>query len=70
MRNQRVTQFWKNALESLPAEIRQRHALQFEAAERRELWLDALFEFGKRAKLALDRMLQGFKHHAPRTKNA
>jgi hypothetical protein len=29
-----------------------------------------LFEFGKRAKLALDRMLQGFKHHAPRTKNA
>lgn len=67
MRNRLVTPFWKNALESLPASVRPRYELQFEAAERWELWLGAAVESLTRAKFALQRMTL---HRAPRIKNA
>ena len=66
MRNQLMTPFWKNALEQLPASIRERHVHDVEAAERWELRLNALIETWSRAKIAL----LGLKHRAPRTKNA
>jgi hypothetical protein len=67
MRNAPATPFWKNALASLPAPVRERYALQFEAAERWELWLDAAVEAWTGAKTAVSRTL---KHRAPRMKNA
>lgn len=50
MRNQPVTEFWKNALASLPASVRARYAHHFAAAERWELRLDALVELWTRFK--------------------
>jgi hypothetical protein len=50
MRNQLVTPFWKNALESLPVYLRPRYANQLAAAERWELRLDALVELWSRLK--------------------
>lgn len=58
MRNELVTAFWKNALQSLPPALRQRHVHDIEAAERWELRLDALVEFLSRAKTALHRTFQ------------
>jgi hypothetical protein len=57
MHNQLVTPFWKNALESLPATLRPRYASQLAAAERWELWLDAIVELWSRMK------------HRPRARN-
>lgn len=65
MRNQATTGFWKNALESLPPQIRARYALQFEAAERRELGFDVLIEAGARARDAMKTLKKVF--HAPRS---
>lgn len=58
MRNQLVTPFWKNALQSLPVELRARYVHQLEAAERWELRLDAFVQFCMRAKAALARMFE------------
>jgi hypothetical protein len=58
MRNELVTPFWKNALESLPASLRTRYAHDIAAAERWELRIDALIKGWKRAKVALTRTLQ------------
>ena len=41
MRERLTTRFWREALQSLPAHIRDRYAPHFAAAERRELGLDA-----------------------------
>ena len=53
MRNTLVTPFWKNALESLPRELRARYVHQIEQAERWELRLDALVESFSRIRAAL-----------------
>jgi hypothetical protein len=58
MHNHLVTPFWKNALQSLPAEVRPRYVLQMEAAERWELRLTGLVEFVSRARAAFGRMFQ------------
>jgi hypothetical protein len=58
MRNELVTPFWKNALESLPASLRSRYAQDMAAAERWELRIDAVVKGWKRAKAALSRTLQ------------
>lgn len=58
MRSQLVTPFWKNALQSLPVELRARYVSDMEAAERWELRIAALIEAGSRAKSALARMFQ------------
>lgn len=58
MRSQLVTPFWKNALESLPVELRSRYVHEIEAAERWELRLAALIETGSRARSALARLFQ------------
>jgi hypothetical protein len=58
MRNELVTPFWKNALESLPAPVRARHAHDIAAAERWELRIDAIVEALTRAKNALSRRFQ------------
>jgi hypothetical protein len=63
MRNELVTPFWKNALESLPAALRARYVRQIEAAERWELRLDALVEACSRAKAAFGRMFQTRSAH-------
>jgi len=52
------TAFWKEALESLPAGVRERYAGDFEHAERWELALEALVEVWTRAKYALVRAFQ------------
>jgi hypothetical protein len=65
MRNQLVTPFWKNALESLPVELRPRYVNDIEAAERWELRISALIEAGSRAKSAFARMFQ-----TPRSRGA
>lgn len=70
MHSRLVTPFWKNALESLPPAVRERHVHDIEAAERWELRLDALVEAWTRAKAALGKS-QGLEQHcAPRIKNA
>ena len=51
MRNQLVTPFWKNALESLPAALRPRYASHIAAAERWELRLNAVVELWSRIKI-------------------
>lgn len=38
------TAFWRNAANSLPAPVSERHMAQFERAERWELGLDAVVE--------------------------
>ena len=58
MHNHLVTPFWKNALQSLPAPVRQRHVLQIEAAERWELRLNAAVELVSRMRQAFGRMFQ------------
>lgn len=58
MRSQLVTPFWKNALESLPADLRARYVHEMEAAERWELRIAALVEMGSRARSALAKMFQ------------
>ena len=55
MRNQPVTQFWKNALQSLPVGVRARYAADFAAAERWELRLGSLIEAWSFAKHAISR---------------
>jgi hypothetical protein len=55
------TAFWRNAANSLPAEIRNRYLLDLERAERWELALARVIEVLKRAKSALGRT-----PHAPR----
>ena len=58
MDNELVTPFWKNALQSLPAEVRHRHLRQIEQAERWELRLASVVEGWSRAKAAFPRMFQ------------
>jgi hypothetical protein len=58
MRNELVTPFWKNALESLPASLRTRYAPDIAAAERWELRIDAVIEAWTRVKGALTRTIQ------------
>ena len=58
MHNALVTPFWKNALHSLPAELRNRYVHQIEAAERWELRLDATVEAWSRVKTAFAKMFQ------------
>lgn len=58
MRNHLVTPFWKNALKSLPPEVRSRYVHEMEAAERWELRIAALIELGSRVKSAFARMFQ------------
>jgi hypothetical protein len=58
MHSHLVTPFWKNALQSLPAELQHRYVLQLEAAERWELRLTALVQFASRVKAAWGRMFQ------------
>jgi hypothetical protein len=58
MRNELVTPFWKNALESLPASLRTRYAPDIAAAERWELRIDAAIEAWTRVKGALTRTIQ------------
>lgn len=57
MRNEIVTPFWKNALESLPERLRARYAPDIAAAERWELRIDALVQ-----------TLRRFKNRAARAK--
>lgn len=54
-RNEFVTPFWKNALESLPEEVRYRYALQLKAAERWELAFGRLIETISRAWSGIER---------------
>ena len=58
MRNELTTQFWKNALLSLPANVRSRYVHQIEQAERWELRLNAIVEAWSRAKAAFGRTFQ------------
>jgi len=61
MRNEFVTPFWKDALESLPEQVRYRYALQMKAAERWELAFGSLIEFFSRARSGIGRVF-----HAPK----
>ena len=62
MKNRNLkTAFWRNAAASLPAEIRDRYALDLERAERWELALGRAIEALTHAKSALGRTF-----HAPR----
>ena len=56
MRNEFVTPFWKDALASLPEEVRYRYALQMHAAERWELGFGALIETMSRAWAGIGRL--------------
>ena len=58
MRNELVTPFWRSAYDSLPANVRQRYAAEFVAAERWELTLRALIEAWTRAKAATRGLFQ------------
>ena len=58
MRNEFVTNFWARAYESLPAGVRGQYLTQMKAAERWELSLQALIEFGSRAKNAVSKLFQ------------
>ena len=46
------TAFWTKAANSLPANIRARHLVHFQRAERWELALDSIVEFFSRGKSA------------------
>ena len=56
MRNEFVTQFWRDALESLPEQVRSRYALQMKAAERWELAFGSLIESISRAWSSIGRV--------------
>jgi hypothetical protein len=56
MRNEFTTPFWKNALESLPEEVRYRYAAQMKAAERWELAFGRLIESLSRAWSGIGRL--------------
>ncbi len=58
MRNQLITPFWKNALDSLPPAVRERHVHDIEAAERWELRIDALIQGWAQTKNAFSRLFQ------------
>jgi len=58
MRNEFVTSFWQRAYESLPAGVRGQYLTQMKAAERWELSLQAILEFGSRAKNAVSKLFQ------------
>jgi hypothetical protein len=58
MRNEFVTPFWKEALASLPEEVRYRYALQMHAAERWELGFGALIETMSRAWAGIGRVFR------------
>ena len=58
MRNEFVTPFWKEALASLPEEVRYRYALQMHAAERWELGFGALIEIMSRAWAGIGRVFR------------
>lgn len=64
MRNELVTPFWKNALESLPASLRARYAQDIAAAERWELRIEAIVELLARAKAALSGTSQPRSAHS------
>lgn len=64
MRNELVTPFWKNALESLPASVRARYAQDIAAAERWELRIEAIVELLSRAKAALRGTSQSRSAHS------
>jgi hypothetical protein len=49
MRNEFVTPFWKDALNSLPKSVQPRYELQLQAAERWELGFGTLIEAVSRA---------------------
>jgi hypothetical protein len=53
MRKQFATAFWQNAHDSLPAQVRARHTLHMQAAERWEMRVAALINAASRAKAAL-----------------
>jgi len=55
MRNEIMTPFWKNALASLPAEVRSRYACDIAAAERWELRIDKAIKRWTRARTALSK---------------
>jgi len=58
MRNEIVTPFWKNALASLPASVRDRYAADIAAAERWELRIDAAVKGLTRARSAFSKTVQ------------
>jgi hypothetical protein len=58
MRNELVTPFWKNALESLPASLRSRYAPDIATAERWELRIESIVQAWTRVKSALTRTFQ------------
>jgi hypothetical protein len=59
--NEFVTPFWKDALASLPEEVRYRYSLQMHAAERWELGFGWLIETISRASAGIGRLF-----HTPR----
>ena len=65
MRKDFVTNFWQQAYEKLPSDVRGQYLTQMKAAERWELVLDDLIELGSRAKAAVTKLF-----HTPRTKRA
>ena len=58
MRNNFVTQFWREAHQSLPAELRGRYLSEMQAAERWELAIGHVVQTFARAKKALSRLFQ------------
>jgi hypothetical protein len=58
------TRFWRNAANSLPPHVRERYAIQLEAAERLDLALDAAIEASKRAEASIRRILRRLSAHA------
>lgn len=65
MRKQFVTSFWHRAYEKLPEHVRGQYLTHMQAAERWELIIGDLIEFGSRAKNAVVKLF-----HSPRTKRA
>jgi len=61
MRNEFATRFWQRAYESLPAGVRGQYLTQMKAAERWELSLKAILEFGSRVRLAVSKLFQAPK---------
>jgi hypothetical protein len=58
MRKEFVTPFWQHAYENLPKSVRAQYLTQMRAAERWELSIGALIEFGSRLKNAVLKLLQ------------
>jgi hypothetical protein len=65
MRKQFVTSFWQRAYEQMPRNVREQYLTQMQTAERWELFIGELIEFGSRAKNAVVKLF-----HSPRTKRA